>query len=460
MKRLIGIMLVLTLTLLFSACNAGQAETTSVESQNTSSITSLVSHSTPSDVSEESQDTVSDNSSYNCDTSNDVGENSSQVTAHNETVTITSINGRKSVGSDIWYDVTYLCGNSDESQNGYMDLAGVISSEEPNKLYATNNAKTSFTLYDAEGNETYSSPEDGVWQVLSESENGTYIVQELRSGLDEFAVYIGLMDNTGNWLSESPVNLTEIIETRNLVIPGETESLGEGMVSAYCMKDHGNYLLLFNTDPDTDSESFIPIENVWNHFLHFYNGTMIFQHWNGGQSGGHKGNIASIDKAGNYLVLPAEGDLLATGENGFLTDANGLSFYNKDGELIWNFNDYELSQSYDPMVYDNVVFAGFTGADGNTYVGCLSQENGTLLYEPIKAVGPIYGHVLLNTVGENSFVDLMTGEVISTVVEFELDDIEYSTDGIIAIRNTNNNGVSYLLFDSEGEPINPVVKED
>ena len=455
MKRLIGIMLVLTLTLLFSACNAGQAETTSVESQNTSSITSLVSHSTPSDVSEESQDTVSDNSSYNCDTSNDVGENSSQVTAHNETVTITSINGRKSVGSDIWYDVTYLCENSDESQNGYMDLAGVISSEEPNKLYATNNAKTSFTLYDAEGNETYSSPEDGVWQVLSGPENGAYVVQELRTGFDEFAVHIGLMDITGNWLSGSPVNLTEEIESRDLAMGGE--SLGEGIVSAYCIKDRGNYLLLLNTAPEAGSESIIGIENVWNHFLHFYNGTMIFQHWAGGRSGGHKGEICSIDKAGNYAVLPAEGELLATGENGFLTNANGLSFYNRKGELIWNYNDYEV---LDPTIYNDMVFASFIGEDKNIYVGCLSQETGILIYEPIKAVGPIYGHVLLNTVGENSFIDLMTGETISTVEEFELDDIEYSSDGIFAIRHKIDSGVSYLFYDSEGKAIRPVLSEN
>ena len=97
------------------------------------------------------------------------------------------------------------------------------------------------------------------------------------------------------------------------------------------------------------------------------------------------------------------------------------------------------------------------GADGNTYKGCLSQESGTLVYEPIKAEGPTSGHVLLNTTGENCFIDLLTGETIVTTEDFEPEDIEYSSDGLFIIHYVGDNGVSYLFYDSEGNPVQPVL---
>ena len=423
MKKMTCVAFVLALALSLTACGTGEQEQTSVESQDISSESSV----------------------------DAVDEETSQAPENSESIRVTTIQARRNSGSKVWYEVAYRQEGSEESQIGYMDLSGVISSVEPKGSFESKpSGGSSFVLYDADGNETYSNNE-GFWQILWGTEDGVYIAQELRSGLDESATYIGLMDSTGNWMSDSPVNLTELTESGQLIMAGAAEDLGEGMLSAYCTKNHGNYLLLFNTE----TESIIPIEDVWNHYLHFYDGTMIFQHWDGGSSGGHKGEICSIDKTGNITVLPTEGELLATGENGFLTDANGLSFYNRSGELLWSFSDYELSVT--PSLYENMIFAGFTGADGNTYKGCLSQESGTLVYEPVKAEGPTSGHVLLNTTGENCFIDLLTGETIVTTEDFEPEDIEYSSDGLFIIHYVGDNGVSYLFYDSEGNPVQPVL---
>ncbi len=429
MKKMTCIVLVLALFFSLTACSTSEQEQIPVESQETTDV------SAENSVDAESKET-------------------SQTSGNNEEVTVNTIKAKQTVGSKIWYEVVYWDG--EESQEGYMDITGVVSSVEPKGMYKSNNSSTSFVLYDADGDETYSSPTGELQQVLWGTDDGVYIVQEYSSGLDEAATYIGMMDGSGNWLSNSPLNLTELTEARQLILAGDGKDLGEGVLSAYCTKDHGNYLLLFNTE----TESIIPIENVWNHYLNFYDGTMIFQHWDGGNSGGHKGEICSIDKTGNITVLPTDGELLATGANGFLTNANGLSFYNRNGELIWNFSDYELSENYEPSLYENMVFAGFTGADGNTYIGCLTQDSGTLVYEPIKAQGPIYEHVLLNTIGENCFIDLMTGETIAPAEDFDTDEIEYSSDGLFIINHMGDEHRTYLFYDSEGKPVQPVLTGD
>ena len=39
-------------------------------------------------------------------------------------------------------------------------------------------------------------------------------------------------------------------------------------------------------------------------------------------------------------------DLLDSNENGFLTDENGISFYDLSGNLQWSFNKYDVSSAW------------------------------------------------------------------------------------------------------------------
>lgn len=369
---------------------------------------------------------------------------------------ITNVVEQIKTNSDVYYQVSYQLGDGEEYRTGYMDKSGVISINEPKALYEKGNSTGSFILYDKDGNETYSGEKEGSWGILLGTNDGVYIAQEMRSGLDEQATYIGLINSQGNWLSQSPINLTQLTEVEYPIGAFEPENLGEDMLSAYCTMNHGNYLLLF----DSKTGKVIPVENVWNHFLSFYNGTMIFQHWDGGTSGGHMGEICSIDKEGNIATLPAGGDLLAVNANGFLTSANGLSFYTRDGKLVWSFSDYKLSNKFEPVLYEDMVFAHFIGADGNNYVGCISQQTGDLMYEPFQDIyGYVYGHSILTEVsGENCIVDLMNGEKLAAVRDFDLSrEVEYYSEGLFIIRHMNEDEYMYLFYDSEGNQVQPVL---
>lgn len=368
---------------------------------------------------------------------------------------ITNIVEQIKINSDIYYKVSYQLGGSKEYKTGYMNKLGIISIDEPKILYEKGDSPGSFILYDNNGNETYSDEKDGNWGILLGTDNGVYVAQEMRSGLDKQATYIGLIDSQGNWLSQSPINLTQLTEVEYPIGASEAKNLGENMLSVYCKVSRGNYLILF----DSETGKIIPVENVWNNFLSFYNGTMIFQHWDGGESGGHMGEICSIDKKGNITTLPADGNLLAVNTNGFLTDSNGLSFYTRDGQLVWSFNDYKLSNEFEPVLYEDMVFAYFIGADGNSYIGCISQKTGDLMYEPFKdSHGYIYDHSILTIVSdEKCIVDLMNGKKLTTIQDIDLNyDVEYYSDGPFIIKIDEEEQI-YIFYDANGNQLQPVL---
>ena len=88
------------------------------------------------------------------------------------------------------------------------------------------------------------------------------------------------------------------------------------------------------------------------------------------------------DSEGNVTKLHEEGvDLLDSNENGFLTDENGISFYDLSGNLQWSFNKYDVSSAW---LYGKNVFVKLNGNDGNTYISNINQKTGELVYEPIR----------------------------------------------------------------------------
>lgn len=356
--------------------------------------------------------------------------------------------------SDIFYEVLYKIGDSEEYQTGYMNRSGVISPDPSPILYE--NFSGSFVLYDKYGNKTYSSEEDGNGGILYGTDKEVYLAQKMEAGIDGYVTYIGLIDGKGNWLSGSPIDVNA--GANYPIAASGAEELGEGMLSAYFKMDNGNYLFLF----DTTNGNIISIPDVWNDNLSFCDGTMIFQHWGGGFSGGHKGDICSVDKAGNITTLSVEGDLLAANADGFLTDADGLTYFTRNGVKVWNFEDYELSDEFTPTLYEDCVFAYFKGKDWNSYLGCISCKTGELIYEPfVENYGYIYEHsVFTNISGENCFVDLLTGEKIATLPDFDFNssDVEYYSDGLFIINSYKDGKYNELFYDPKGNQVQPVLK--
>ncbi len=107
---------------------------------------------------------------------------------------------------------------------------------------------------------------------------------------------------------------------------------------------------------------------------------MVYQIWEASRTY----EICVADSEGNVTKLHEEGvDLLDSNENGFLTDENGISFYDLSGNLQWSFNKYDVSSAW---LYGKNVFVKLNGNDGNTYISNINQKTGELVYEPIHTL--------------------------------------------------------------------------
>ena len=368
--------------------------------------------------------------------SSEIDSNNSSDTENNVTgqnVTVTSIRWRRVVGSKIWYEVSYRFEEGEKAQEGYMDTEGNISTEEP------------VTLYESESSNM---------TILGAVDEGIYLAQEINYGIYGEAIYLGLIDNTGNWVSEK-INLPEVTGVNLASVDKSAfENLGEGMLAAYWSGNKDNYLFVF----DTETKKAITIPSVSRSSLDFgfHEGSMIFQQRTGGSGAGKLKDICSVDSDGTITTLPTEGNLLAVGENGFLTNSNGISFYTRIGELVWTFDDYELSDEVTPVVYGNMVFVGLIGKDSLHYIGCLSQESGTLVYEPLQLVrDSIFGHVMVTG---SKFIDLLTGETLAVVEPpFDVAEIEYYDDGFFVIKDKGRESVTYRFYDENGNMVQPVL---
>ena len=103
-------------------------------------------------------------------------------------------------------------------------------------------------------------------------------------------------------------------------------------------------------------------------------GKMVYQIWEASRTY----EICVADSEGNVTKLHEEGvDLLDSNENGFLTDENGISFYDLSGNLQWSFNKYDVSSAW---LYGKNVFVKLNGNDGNTYISKILIKKQESLY--------------------------------------------------------------------------------
>ena len=233
----------------------------------------------------------------------------------------------------IYYPIEYSVGT--ETYTGYLSDSGEILSEEV--LFQNTRDGSTLQLYDEKGNVSYTQENtphsDGVQCV---GDNGVFLWREVISDIDNYSVMMGLKDSYGEWLFD-PIDVYAVAGVEFL---GNYKFyLGEGMFAAYDLsKLHGNSLIVF----DSENGGYFYLEDVYAHNMAFYNGTMIYQQWDGGQAGGHLGAICSVTRNGEVTTLNTEGDLMAVNEEGFLTD-NAISFYNREGGLKWKFDRYEMA---------------------------------------------------------------------------------------------------------------------
>lgn len=367
--------------------------------------------------------------------SNDVNENilETESTDNQDNVRyqITKVgNSEFDLDGNIFYAISYTSSvASDDIYSGYMNEKGIVFSSIP-KL------------------------SDIKIKGICCGYKDCFLFRENLGGLDEVKINIGVTDSSGNWLYE-PVSILEISDCEYGRYT-DYQYLGDGMFSAHDKSAlYGNELLILNSQDG----SYILLEDVSPRFLSFYDGIMIYQHWDGGQAGGHRGDICSVNCNGISQKLDTKGDLIATNSCGFLTDGQGLSFYNTKGELIWTFDQYDLDKDYPPIMYNEYTFVCITGADGNAYFGCLN-EAGDLMYTPFRCYKTFFtkqyikGKYLIAdlSAGKMGITDLVSGETLELNVEGNLAYNYQPSEGPLFIMHVDNN---YIFFTTDGQQIVP-----
>jgi len=173
------------------------------------------------------------------------------------------------------------------------------------------------------------------------------------------------------------------------------------------------------------------------------------------------------DSEGNVTKLHEEGvDLLDSNENGFLTDENGISFYDLSGNLQWSFNKYDVSSAW---LYGKNVFVKLNGNDGNTYISNINQKTGELVYEPIRIFNDeITGKYMVDIRSNKDnleIVNLVNGKSKNTIKVsakyISKTKVKYSGNGIFVFSTISekNNVGDCRIFDVKGKEIRPYVEK-
>ncbi len=348
--------------------------------------------------------------------------------------------------------------NDSNVKKGYMDLAGKIVPLSEQKYESKGGG---FVFYDKNGEIQYDSNSEATKGYIMYSFNeDEYLVGLADSNIDGAKFTLGFMNSKGEWIFE-PVNFSE--KYPNLpAFYGEMEYLDNGIVGSYLELPDTNYLILCNSK---NGKIFV-INEVWNKNLKYYDSHMIYQTWNGGMSGGRKYEINSVDSDGNIIKLKEEGtELLRSCTNGFLTNENGISFYDNEGKLQWTFNDYEIN--YDTIsLYDNYVFLSVKGKDQQEYVLCIDQQTGKLTSDPIRTGSKLLNNGVIiryNNSDEKIYLtNVITGEDVKSldITTSDMNNMKCLENGIFALKKKDKETekITYRLINKNGDEIKPYIE--
>ena len=297
--------------------------------------------------------------------------------------------------------------------------------------------------------------DEGSYRVLHEFNKDKFLVIEKMTSIDESLVYMGFMNAKGKWKED----LWKV--DNDLLVNGykgdELFQLGKGIVG-FCMENTGTSMLLVF---DSNTDKIFSIPNVWPKNLHYCDGKMVYQIWDASRTY----EICVADSEGNVTKLHEEGvNLLDSNEKGFLTDENGISFYDLDGNLQWSFDKYEVSSVW---LYGKNVFAKLKGNDGNQYISNIDQKTGKFVYEPIRiSNAEITGKYMVDIRNDKDnlkIVNLVNGKSKSSIKlsskYISKSKVKYCGSGIFVfstIREKNNVN-DCRIFDVKGKEIRPYI---
>lgn len=347
-----------------------------------------------------------------------------------------------------------------EKEEWYIDIkTGKITKDSQYKRHFYNDGWT-IEFKDDKGKILYSTEDEedeGSYRVLHEFNKDKFLVVERLESIDERSIYLGFMNAKGKW-KQDPWKVDN-----DLLGSGykgdELFQLGKGIVG-FCIKNTGTSTLLVF---DSNTDKVFSISNVWPKNLYYCGGKMVYQIWEASRTY----EICVADSEGNVTKLHEEGvDLLDSNENGFLTDENGISFYDLSGNLQWSFNKYDVSSAW---LYGKNVFVKLNGNDGNTYISNINQKTGELVYEPIRIFNDeITGKYMVDIRSNKDnleIVNLVNGKSKNTIKVsakyISKSKVKYSGNGIFVFSTISekNNVGDCRIFDVKGKEIRPYVKK-
>ncbi len=386
-------------------------------------------------------------------------------------VTITSVKGSERINGEVYYQVAYQAEDAGGSQEGYMNADGGVITDKRAVLRYENNPDTgTFTLYDENGEATYTSPEEeGIQrqvQFYGKSDDA-YLVLELRKAAVGTDIYIGMMNRYGEWFyqdvasdewisenQEHPVDITLDVWKTQLE-PGSAFYLGDGKYGLRFSGEGGDYIAVANA---YSGGEILVLENVSNEQLQSHSGQMAVQQWD---ENGQKGPISYIAGAGE-TPLDVKGELLGANKNGFLIwEEDRLLFYDMVGSLQWTFDQYEYDDAVEPVFcedYGGYAVVSLLDDSGKKYTGCINLLNGELVFKT-EADGFVDGKYMLAQVeGQNCFINLLNGETVATAShDFTLDEVTYGQEGIYIIQHSSGDGTALYLYTPWGDEVVPYL---
>lgn len=324
-----------------------------------------------------------------------------------------------------------------------------------------------FLLLKSDGTITYqetNTADDKSYYILA-SGDGLFLVQESISNMTENVSKIGVMDASGQW-KVKPISPESYITDEGFKQSGADgyQYCGEEVFSIdYASNGDNTHLFI-----SASNEKVFEISEIGN-ITTFYNGELLCQSFDGGNSGGYFGKIQKITTDGDIIEFPVEGNLISSTEGhvviaqeGQSNGYNQLFIYNMRGELEKDLSEYNAYDNYTPYFDNGYMTFLITGADGLLYIATIDSTTMDFLFEPIVIDNmflTLYNNQAIVTLNDGNSVrmDLTTGEI--TKLPFKVpanSDNANVFEGIITLEEIENQGEK--IYNWDGQEIVPTLK--
>lgn len=365
---------------------------------------------------------------------------------------------------------------------GLMNLDGEIYFELDDQLkhyqrgaitdgYTYVQADGNFALLKSDGTITYqemNTSDDKDYTILA-SGDGFFLVKARISNITESIEKFGVMDESGKWQVEPILPEDYISDERfkNQTDGGEYQYRGEGVFSIdYATNGDNTHLFL-----SAKTKSVFEISEI-GRIAKFYEGKLLCQAFDGGDSGGYFGKIQQITINGDVVEFPIEGRLISSTEGHVVIaqesepyEYDQLFIYNMEGDLEKDLSEY-TAYSYAPYFNNGYLTFLISGADGLLYIATIDSTTMNFSFEPVAIESMFtifYNNQAIVTLqdGNSARVDLTTGEIEKLPFNVPIsssysDPVSASLyEGIIALKENATQKIRFYNWD--GQEIVPIV---